>query len=230
AGNVLSTTPKRLMDEHKPQRRGDDSDNHRLFLGVCSNYLCDLNAGDEVNVSGPNSKRFLLPVDPDDHDYLFLATGTGIAPYRGMLTELLNPPGGPSQSRIHLVMGAPYTTDLLYHDFFETLAAQHDSFHYHTAISREPLPDGRPGRYVDSLIEDKLDEFTPLLENPRTLIYLCGLAGMQLGLFKMLAKHGMDEGYCERNNRLDGVAPEDWTPEQIKRGVRPTARCMLEVY
>ncbi len=230
AGNVLSTTPKRLMDEHRPQRPGDDSHDHRLFLGVCSNYLCDLNAGDEVSLSGPNSKRFLLPVEPDDHDYLFLATGTGIAPYRGMLEELLNAPGGPCKSRIHLVMGTPYTSDLLYNDYFQALATQHSNFHYHTAISREPLPDGRPGRYVDSLLEDKLDEFTPLLTNSRTLIYICGLAGMQLGLFKFLARHDMDGDYCERRKPLDGVAPEDWTPEQIKRGIRPTGRCMLEVY
>ena len=230
AGNVLSTTPKRLMDEYKPQRRGDDSHDHRLFLGVCSNYLCDLNAGDEVSLSGPNSKRFLLPVEPNDHDYLFLATGTGIAPYRGMLRELLNAPGGPCKSQIHLVMGAPYTSDLLYHDSFEALALQYDNFHYHTAISREPLPDGRSGRYVHSLMEDELDLFKPLLVNSRTVIYVCGLAGMQLGLFKMLARHGLDDGYCERGKQVDGVAPEDWTPEQIKRGVRPTGRCLLEVY
>ncbi len=229
-GNVMSTTPKRLMDEYKPQRRGDDSHNHRLFLGVCSNYLCDLNAGDEVNLSGPNSKRFLLPVDPDGHDYLFLATGTGIAPYRGMVEELLNAPDGPCKSQIHLVMGTPYTSDLLYHDYFEAVAAKHDNFHYHTAISREPLPDGRPGRYVDSLLEDKLDKFTPLLTNSRTLIYVCGLAGMQLGLFKMLAMQGMDNGYCKRGKQVADVAPEDWTPEQIKRGIRPTERCLLEVY
>ena len=113
SGNVLSTTPKRLIDEHTPQRPGDDPRDHRLFLGVCSNYLCDLNEGDEVLLTGPSGKRFLLPQSPHEHGYLFVATGTGIAPFRGMLMELLESPDGPCKSRIDLVMGVPYTSDLL---------------------------------------------------------------------------------------------------------------------
>jgi len=48
-GNVVSTTCKRLIDEYSES----DSENHELFVGVCSNYLCDLKVGDEVLVSGP---------------------------------------------------------------------------------------------------------------------------------------------------------------------------------
>ena len=57
-GNVVSTTPKRLIDEHTPQRPTDDATNHRLFLGVCSNYLCDLKPGDEVRLTGPKRQTF----------------------------------------------------------------------------------------------------------------------------------------------------------------------------
>src|SRR5438477_1043368 len=84
-GHVVATTVKRTIDEFKPQTPQDQQDDHALFLGVCSNYLCDLRLGAEVKVSGPNGKRFLLPVDPNEHDFVFLATGTGIAPFRGML-------------------------------------------------------------------------------------------------------------------------------------------------
>ncbi len=122
AGNVVSTTPKRLIEEFVQQSAKDDPDDHRLFLGVASNYLCDLRAGDEVQITGPNGKRFLLPVDPQAHDYLFLATGTGIAPFRGMLLELLEAQAGPTSSRIDLIMGTPYTTDLLYDELFQQLA------------------------------------------------------------------------------------------------------------
>ncbi|NIN58455.1 MAG: hypothetical protein GTN56_01255, partial [Xanthomonadales bacterium] len=125
---LISTTPKRLIDEFSPQTETDDPDDHHLFLGACSNYLCDLKAGDEVRLTGPNGKRFLLPADPDAHDYLLLATGTGIAPFRGMVLELLTRAQGPCRSRIDLVMGAPYTTDLLYDDLFRRLADEHDNF------------------------------------------------------------------------------------------------------
>ena len=229
-GTVISTTPKRLVGEFFPQTARDDPSDHHLFRGVCSNYLCDLKPGDEVLLSGPNGKRFQLPADYVAHDYLFLATGTGIAPFRGMLMELLQGPGGACGSEIHLVMGSPYTTDLLYHDLFERLAAEHSNFHYHTAISREPRGMGRGGLYVDALLEERLDSFGVLLASPRTLIYVCGLAGMQLGLFGMLARHDLDAGYCTRRAALADTDPGDWDAPAIKRGIKPTARCMLEVY
>lgn len=227
-GNIISTTPKRVIEE---LHTGDeDPQDHSLYLGVCSNYLCNLKVGDEVLVAGPNGKRFLLPVNAEEHDYLFIATGTGIAPFRGMAMELFEGPNGPTRSQVHLLMGAPYTTDLLYDDLFVRLAEKHENFHYHTAISRERRSDGRPGLYVDRLMEERLDVFRPLLENPRTLIYICGLMGMQVGIFTALATHGLDGGYINVKEELAGIDPSKWEPQQVKRYARPTARCMLEVY
>jgi ferredoxin--NADP+ reductase len=209
AGQHISTTPKRLIDEFVAQKAADDPNDHSLFLGVCSNYLCDLNPGDEVLLTGPQGKRFLLPEQTDRHDYLFIATGTGIAPFRGMLLELLTGPAGPSQSRIDLVMGAPYTTDLLYDDLLTDLAARFSNFHYHTAISREASP-----MYVNDLIDRRMDYFESLIGSERTLLYLCGLEGMDSGVFDVLTRHDLVDGYAtERSGKL-----------------KPTSRTMLEVY
>ncbi len=231
-GKVLSTTPKRVLDERTPQKEGDDPDDHSLFVGVCSNYLCDLRVGDAVAVTGPAGKSFLLPKRPAEHDYLFVATGTGIAPFRGMVMELLDAPGGACRSRIDLVMGAPYTNDLLYDDIFRDYAAKHENFSYHTAISREPRPDGRRGLYVDALIDEMMEPvFNTLLSNPRTLIYVCGLAGMQVGLFQVLAKHGHVDAYLAiKDEAMAATDPKSWEYDKIKRYVRSTKRCMLEVY
>ncbi|MBT8486363.1 MAG: hypothetical protein HKO59_07720 [Phycisphaerales bacterium] len=231
-GNVLSTTPKRVIDERTPQRPEDDPDDHRLFLGVCSNYLCDLREGDEVPVTGPAGKSFLLPADPEQHDYLFVATGTGIAPFRGMAMELLDGPGGPVSSQIHLVMGAPYRGDLLYDDLFRDYAERHENFHYHTAISREPRGGSSRGIYVDGLIDEMMDgTFRSFLQSPRTLVYVCGLAGMQIGLFQVLARQGVGDGYLSiKDDDLAAMDPADWPRDKIKRYVRSTKRCMLEVY
>ena len=239
-GRVIATTPKRLIAEHEPAKPNDDANEHHLFLGVCSNWLCDRRLGDEVKVSGPNGKRFVLPSNPDAHDYLFLATGTGIAPFRGFAMELLQgpPEGSPARatwrrctSNIHLVMGTAYTTDLLYDDLFRDLQSKHANFHYHTAISRETRADGGKGEYVHQHIERRLtDEFESLLRSPRTLIYVCGLAGMQVGIFQLLAKRGLGDGYLTVHEELANTSPKDWTTEQIKRRVRQTHRCMLEVY
>jgi len=241
-GNVISTTTKRLIDEFIPQTPDERSRAHHLFLGVCSNYMCDLLPGDEISLCGPAGSRFQLPADPSAHDYLFLATGTGIAPFRGMLKELLCGKAGAVPSQIHLVMGAAYTTDLLYHDLFQKLATVHPNFNYHTAISREARPEGqegdkgetrqagRKGLYVHQLVEQRLDEFSALIASPRTLIYVCGLAGMQWDVLRMLARHGLSQDYFIRTGALEKLAPEDWTDADIRRGARPTDRCLVEVY
>jgi ferredoxin--NADP+ reductase len=52
--------------------------------GTISPWLQVREAGDTVTIDGPMGE-FLLPEDPDSHHYLFVATGTGIAPYRSML-------------------------------------------------------------------------------------------------------------------------------------------------
>ncbi len=230
AGKIISTTVKRMIDERRPQKKGDDPDDHRLFLGVCSNYLCDLRIGDEVKVAGPNGKRFLLPTNGDAHDYLFVATGTGIAPFRGMIMELLLRSPEPVTSQIHLVMGSPYTTDLLYDDLFTRLATEHSNFHYHTAISREPLIDLRSGPYVHHLLNQRIDEFAPLLRNSRTLLYICGLTGMQCGVFQTLAHHDLADGYFTVKRELAAIDPGNWDLKKIRRAFHCAERCMLEVY
>jgi ferredoxin--NADP+ reductase len=238
-GRVLSTTVKRLIDERKPQRPGDDPDDHGLFLGVCSNFLCDRKAGDVVQVTGPAGKRFLLPTDRQAHDYVFVATGTGIAPFRGMIHELLvGPPEGtparaawrPSTSSITLVMGTPYTTDLIYDEWFAGLAAAHPNFTYHTVISRESAATPGRGAYVHQFMDGIVESLRPTLAGPRGLIYLCGLSGMQVGVYRMLARHGLGDQYLSLHEELAGVAPDAWTDDQLRRRVHATRRCMVEVY
>ena len=50
-GRILSTTCKRLIDEYSPQSASDD-EKRGLHLGVCSNYVCDLEPGDFVHTFG----------------------------------------------------------------------------------------------------------------------------------------------------------------------------------
>lgn len=220
-GNIVSTTVKRTIDEHWK--------NHRLFLGVASNYLCDLQPGDEALLSGPNGKRFLLPVDPAAHDYLFFATGTGVAPFRGMVRELL---ALGAERSITLVMGAPYRTDLIYHDEFLALADAHPNFTYLTAVSRERDDDGRPGMYVHERLLHERDRLVPALASGRSLVYICGVAGMELGVYRALAE-------CLPGASLDPYiecAPElladtrAWTRDHLRKEIRPTERVFVEVY
>jgi ferredoxin--NADP+ reductase len=242
-GHHIATTTKRVIDEWRPPTgSGLNNDwspgaasvaavaEYRLFLGLCSNFLCGLRAGDEVMVSGPNGKRFLLPVDRSAHDYVFVATGTGIAPFRGMIMELLQARTGPVGSRIHLIAGSPYTTDLLYHREFLALQEAHDNFHYHTAISRESPDSRQRGRYVHHVLEDDMDTFGPVLADDRTLLYLCGIAGMEAGVFAVMDRHGLGQSYFTRKSRRSGTVDSCEDTPLMHQAVRTSARCMLEVY
>lgn len=219
-GCVYATTVKRLIDEHQ--------DTQGLFLGVASNYLCDLKPGDEVRVTGPSGKRFVLPASPTEHDYLFLATGTGIAPFRGMVRELLET--APT-SRIVLILGSPYTTDLLYDEELRALVARHPNLTYLTAVSRDPGPDGDGPMYVSGRFETHRAMLEPVLSNPRTLVYICGVAGMELGVIGAMARLMPAEALAEFVSVGPEAGPvERWERRMIGRAIKPTQRLMMEVY
>jgi len=64
--------------------------------GICSNFLCDTQPGDEIMMTGPAGKVMLMPEKDPETDYIMVATGTGIAPYRGFVRRLFteNTPAG----------------------------------------------------------------------------------------------------------------------------------------
>merc|ERR1711904_543983 len=69
----------REVGEDKPDKAGTNFPKNKVYRGVASNYICDLNVGDEVLITGPVGTEMLLPQDPDSV-LIMLATGTGIAP------------------------------------------------------------------------------------------------------------------------------------------------------
>jgi len=231
-GRIIATTPKRLIAERSPQKPDDDPDAHDLILGICSNWLCDRRPGDPVRVTGPSGRSFLLPIDREAHDYVFIATGTGIAPFRGMMMDLFPAGHQPTQSQVHLLMGAPYETDLLYDDQLRGWDEAHENFHYHIALSRQPSTHtGRP-MYVDALLAHLIERgLRDLLASPRTLIYICGLKGMQAGVFRVLAIAGLQDAYLRiRDDETASMSPDQWDAARIGRSIRSTPRCMIEVY
>jgi ferredoxin--NADP+ reductase len=158
--------------------------------GVCSRYLCDLEPGQKVKISGPVGKRFLLPPDFYRRDLIFVATGTGIAPYRGMLKEMFDQD---YQGKAFLVFGVQYSDTILYDDEFRSYLDR-PNFRYATALSREaeknPFPDEVPTRdnklYVQVRLWQRRHEISRSLEKPDTLIYVCGRKGMEKGIFNVI--------------------------------------------
>jgi len=219
-GNVVATSVKRVIDE--------EWETHKLFLGVCSNYLCDLKPGDKVLLTGPSGKRFVLPKNPGDHDYVFFATGTGIAPFRGMVMDLLE---SGAASKVVLVMGSAYSSDLIYHEQFEVLAAKHTNFTYLPTISRHVGPAADRTLYVQDRLTTHRDLLTPLLSSERGLIYVCGIAGMEMGILKGLHASLSPEAFGQYlQTDPEYRDPKTWDRKLLSRKINPTRRVFLEVY
>ena len=216
--NLVSVTVKRVIEE--------DRDTNNLFLGLCSNYLSNLTPGDTLKITGPSGKRFVLPENVNDFNYVFFATGTGVAPYRGMIHDLLE---NGFENQVALIFGCPYRTDLLYYDFFRELSVRHDNFHYLTSISREGTrPDGTKP-YVQYQLQDSREVLQPIVGQKNTLIYVCGLKGMELGLFQVMAREGYMD-YLRIDDEIREKPPSEWVVDDLKKRVRPAGRMFLEVY
>jgi ferredoxin--NADP+ reductase len=213
--HLISTTVKRTIDEFED----------KIYLGVASNYLADLKPGDSVMMTGPSGRRFLLPENSRDFNYLFFATGTGIAPFRGMIQELFEEN---YKNDCILVFGCPYRTDLLYADYFDKMDQQNENFHYIKCISRENRRKDGSKYYVQTALEDHRDLLAPVLYKENTLLYICGMKGMETGIYLELLRQNI-EGYLEIRKEL----PEDLNDiprDKIKRFMKPSVRTFEEVY
>src|SRR5579864_5175984 len=173
---------------------------NRVQDGFMSNFLCDMKAGDEISCQGPFGDFILRP---PLRDTIFIATGTGIAPFRSMLHWLLgsnpgsdkNGQGRPSSidgrsqdqgHQLYLIFGNRTEKDIYYHDEFLRLAQEHPNFHYLPTLSR-----GVPGWQG---LRGYVQEHVPAIAQGRTDMhaYICGLDKMVKANRELLKSLGWD--------------------------------------
>ena len=184
----------------------DDETQEGNIPGVCSKHLCDCTTGEVVKITGPVGKRFLLPTDFHQRDLMFIATGTGIAPYRGMLKEMFDQG---YQGKVFLIFGVRYADTVLYDDEFRSYLNR-PNYRYMTALSREPeknpFPDEIPTlddkMYVQVRMWEHRDEIRRSLEKPDTLVYLCGLKRMDEGVVSVIDRIGEPLGEPNLSKRM----------------------------
>ena len=166
--NNLSITVKRVVEDHAGQP----------VKGVASNYLCDLQTGDSVQVIGPFGSSFLMPNHPKSH-IVMICTGTGSAPMRAMTEwrRRLRQSGKFEGGKLMLFFGARTQKELPYFGPLQKLPK--DFIDINFAFSREA---GQTKRYVQDLMRERSADLVALLKDPNTYIYVCGLKSMEEGV------------------------------------------------
>ncbi|KAJ7568585.1 hypothetical protein O6H91_01G039300 [Diphasiastrum complanatum] len=164
--------------------------------GICSNFLCDSKPGDKVLITGPSGKVMLLPEDDQKACHIMVATGTGIAPYRGYLRRMFmeNVPTFKFEGLAWLFLGVANTDSLLYNEEFISYQKQYPkNFRYDIALSREQLNKKGGKMYVQDKIEEYSEEIFKLLDGGAH-IYFCGLKGMMPGIQDTLKRVAEERG------------------------------------
>jgi len=178
--NNLSLTIKRVLQDHAGQ----------AVRGVASNFMCDLQVGDKVEVIGPFGASFLMPNHPRSH-IVMICTGTGSAPMRAMTEwrRRLRATGKFEGGKLMLFFGARSKEELPYFGPLQNLPK--DFMDTHFAFSRTP---GQPKRYVQDVMREYAADLLPLLKDPNCYIYVCGLKSMEEGVVLALRDVAREAG------------------------------------
>jgi ferredoxin-NADP reductase len=139
--------------------------------GPGSTFLHALEPGATLDVKGP-AGTFTSPLATASAS-LFIATGTGVAPFRGMLHDAL---AAGRTEPMWLLFGVRSRDEYLFGDELEALAAKHPFVRVLPALSR-PEPDwrGRTG-YVQGHVKALWQELTAA--HPGAHAYICGVKKM----------------------------------------------------
>ena len=136
--------------------------------------------GNTVDMTGPLGYfTWRQPMN----DSILVATGTGIAPFRGMLHAYLK---SGADCNVTLVYGVRYEPSLLYRQEFEAAAEANPNFQFHPTLSRpEETWTGRRGHVQPHVLE-------ALGERRDVDVYICGMKAMVDDVRQQLKAIGLD--------------------------------------
>lgn len=162
--------------------------------GKMSSYIFSLKAGDQVTISGPFGEFFARDTQAE---MVFIGGGAGMAPMRSHIFDQLR--RLQTTRKMSFWYGARSRREMFYVDDFDTLAAEHDNFEWHVALS-DPQPaddwQGYTGFIHNVLYENYLKNH-PAPEDCE--YYMCGPPVMNAAVIQML----LDLGVERENIMLD---------------------------
>jgi ferredoxin--NADP+ reductase len=159
--------------------------------GALTPRLFAVRTGDRIWMGMRIVGMFTLDDVSADNHLLFVATGTGLAPYLSMLRSAYEFDADRTTIVCH---AARVSWDLGYRSDLEGMAARYPNFHYLPIIDesdRDPDWLGRVG-YVNSLVEDGTitERIGQELDPANTSVFLCGNPLMIDSMMALLAGYG----------------------------------------
>lgn len=151
--------------------------------GLLSGMLYQAKSGDVFEIQGPFG---MFGMDPDAMRTISIAGGVGVTPFRSMIRQALYE--NASEKNLILFYSGRTQKDLIYHEEFLKLSAEHSSFKYIPICTRE-CPDGWEGecRRLDA---EMLQKHVPDISKNSYLI--CGPGTMIDSAKEVLSKAGVD--------------------------------------
>jgi benzoate/toluate 1,2-dioxygenase reductase subunit len=129
--------------------------------GVMSTWLESAQPGNQVELTGPLGSFYLRAVE---RPLLFLAGGTGLAPFLSMLEVLAR---ANAQQKVHLIYGVTRDLDLVQVDAIEAYAAKLPNFTFSTVVADAESSHPRKGWVTQHMP-------APCLNDGDVDVYLCG--------------------------------------------------------
>ncbi len=153
----------------------------RVAGGTFTPHLWGLVAGDRLWIGRPKGLFTLRPDDPRTH--LFVATGTGLAPFVSMLETLIARPNGRAADRAGLaspravvIHGVSHVAELAYRDRLERLTRDDSAVRYSPVVSRPAHLDNAGWTGLTGRLVPRLEEMCAAnaVDPASTIAYLCG--------------------------------------------------------
>lgn len=134
--------------------------------GQFSPWLFEQTVGTWIVGSEPQGS-FVFDASFERQKHVFIATGTGVAPFRSMIHEALKL----QETPVYLIFGNRFSADILYHQYWLQLEKDNELFHYHPVLSREEQSFAHYG-YVHPVYQKILEQTS------EAQVYVCGWKDM----------------------------------------------------
>jgi ferredoxin-NADP reductase len=161
--------------------------------GRASEFLFNMPIGHTIAASGPFG-RLVLRDEEQPKRYIFVATGTGVTPYRSMLPELAKRMKT-GATKIVLLSGARTPDEILYQDEFLSFMRRHPDFSFYSCCSRA-LSEVEHTHERKGYVQETFAELA--LTPGEDIIYLCGNPHMVDAAYQLLLDIGFDKQSIRR--------------------------------